>query len=137
MCNELNVHLVLDTANTLRGPDVSDAILGTCTKLRDLAEDSAHGHRVARRVKHRDEGTLAGGSGPVHGRIRAVERPVGIDTPLVRLRRLANNRILVDSKNFPVCEDFKNILSYFGKLLARKLRRAFAELQRKFLRWFR
>jgi len=96
MCSNLGRNTLLLTSHILTTPHIHNIVATSFHQLRDLSVVRCHLHRAVRRVEHRHHSPVARSARPVHSRVRAIERPVRVDTPLVRLRGQSHDRVLVE-----------------------------------------
>lgn len=118
MALQLNTILVLHTAQVLSSPGINNLEAVSVLQLRDLVP---HGSPVGRRVfrvehHHHGPAQRRGWTRPVLGGMGRVIRPVGIVSPLVRIGRAANLRILAEGDEVFVFEDRELLVVELVKL---------------------
>lgn len=120
--SNLDLDIVSLATQALAAPNIDNVVRHIARELWNLAIICAHHPRLDRGIEQRDNRAVAGRAGPVHRRIRAVERVVGVDAPLVRLCGLAYDRILVEGEQVLVLKDVDLLLREFEQIRAHEER---------------
>lgn len=120
--SNLDLDVVPLATQALAAPNINHVVRNIARQLRNLAVICAHRPRLNRRVQQRDNCAVARCAGPVHRRVRAVERVIGVDAPLVRPCGLADDRILVEGEQVLVLQDVDLLLGEGGQICAHEQR---------------
>jgi len=120
--SNLDLDLVSLATQAFAAPNIDHIVRNIARQLWNLAVICAHRPRLDRRIEQRDNRAVAGRAGPVHCRVRAVERVVGVDAPLVRPCGLADDRILVEGEQVFVLQDVDLLLRERGQIRAHQKR---------------
>ena len=118
----LDLDIVSLATQAFAAPNIDHVVRNIARELGNLAIICAHRPGLDRGIEQRDNRAVAGRAGPVHRWVRAVERVVGVDAPLVRPCGLADDRILVEGEQVLVLQDVDLLLREFEQIRAHEKR---------------